>query len=415
MGKYISFGKLNKKYIFIVLIFLGLSVAFSVLKYSFVYEDENPKYEDNIVFKIFLIYFGQTLLLIPEKISNKYIFKKEKEIPKIKNHNSPLVVEYIFNDLSDKLSYLDLIYILGISLLTLLMDLVNFILLKVFKKNAELIIYNEDLFLFELLFLFLISFYLYKIKYYKHQIYSIIIILILGLIRLLFKSTYYIIFVNGVLRYILIIIFQIIISFFQSFIIVYTKGLMEYKYFSPFKACYVYAIINIIIIIIAYIIISFIPCNKSFCTVSFNGNNYIDNILSIFNNSKINIFFLFLCSIISADLKLIYNIIINNFTVCHLFLLFQVEEIISGVIYQISHKIEGLIIGIVIICHFFEIILTFIFLEIIEIKYHNLNENTIKNIQKRAENETNLIKDVFDENEDDDSLLSDEEEKKNVE
>ena len=156
-----------------------------------------------IIVQIFLIYFGQALLFIPEKIINKYIFKKEKEIPKMKNHNSPLIVKYIFNDLSDKLSYLDIIYIFGISLLTLLIDLVNFILLKIYNKDGKKIFYNEHFFLFELLFLFLISFFFYKIKYYKHQLYSIIIILILGFIQLLFKSNYYINLVNGIFRFIL--------------------------------------------------------------------------------------------------------------------------------------------------------------------------------------------------------------------
>ena len=408
MNKYISFGKINKKYIYIALVYSGLSSASSALQYSFVYTGKNSKYEDNIIFKIFLIYFGQTLLFIPEKILNKYIFKKEKEIPKIKNHNNPLIIEYIFNDLSDKLSCIDSIYILGISLLTLLIDLVNFILLKKFQQKAEKIIYNEDFYLFEFLFLFLISFYLYKIKYYKHQIYSITMIIILGLIRLLCKGKYYIELVFGVLNFIFLILFQIVISFFLSFIVVYTKGLMEYKYFTPYKACYVYAIINIIIVLIVYIIISFIPCNKSFCTVSFKGNNYIDHILSIFNNSGVAVFCLFLCSIITGCLKLLNNVIINNFTVCHLFLLFQTEEIINGVLHQISNEVEGLSLGFIVICHIFEIIFTFIFLEIIEIKYHNLNKNTKNNIQKRADNETNLIKKEYNGNVDDDDSLSDE-------
>ena len=132
---------------------------------------------------------------------------------------------------------------------------------------------------------------------------------------------------------------------------------MQYKYFTPYKACYVYAIINIIIILIAYIIISFIPCNTTFCTVSFNGNKYIDNILSIFNNSKISIFFLFLCSIVNGGLKLLNNVIINNFTVCHLFLLFESEEIVFYIFYIINDEIEEFNLGIIFMCHFFEIIL----------------------------------------------------------
>ena len=126
MVNYISFGKLNKRYIYIILIYLVLSAASSSLQYHFVYIDANSNYEDNIVFKIFLIYFGQALLFIPEIILNKCIFKNENEISKNSNQNSPLVVEYIFNDLSDKLSFRDIIYILCISLLTLLIDFVNF-------------------------------------------------------------------------------------------------------------------------------------------------------------------------------------------------------------------------------------------------------------------------------------------------
>ena len=163
------------------------------------------------------------------------------------------------------------------------------------------------------------------------------------------------------------------------------------------------------------VIISFIPCNKNFCIVSFNGKKYIDHILTIFNNSNIAIFCLFLCSIITGALKLLNNVVINNFTVCHLFLFFQTEEIISDTLYQINSNIAGLNLGIIFVCNALEIILAFVFLEIIEIKYHNLSENTIKNIQKRAENETNLIINEYNENEEDNDSASDEEKKKNAE
>ena len=246
-----------------------------------------------------------------------------------------LVIEYIFNDLSDRITLKDKIYIFFFFFLRLIIDIINYILLKFYQDLVDKIIYNQHFYLFELLFLFLISIFIYKNKYYIHQYYSIIITLILGLIRFLFIRSYYSKIIKEGTKFVLIFIFQILVSFFESLLIVYTKGLMEYKYFSPYKACYVFSIINSIIILICYIIISFIPCKNSYCTIKYKDKYYIDNILYIFKNMKIGPFIhLVFGSIITAIFKLLNNVTINKFTVCHLFLLFEAEDISNSIIDQ---------------------------------------------------------------------------------
>ena len=257
--------------------------------------------------------------------------------------------------------------------------------------------------------MFLISIFIYKNIYYIHQYYSIIITLILGLIRFLFIRSYYSKIINNGTKFVLIFIFQILVSFFESLLIVYTKGLMEYKYFSPYKACYVFSLINSIIILICYIIISFIPCQKSYCTIKYKDKYYIDNILYFFNNIKIDSFiYLVIGSIITAIFKLLNNVTINKFTVCHLFLLFEAEDISNSIIDQLGSGINGLNFTIIFLCYIFQIIFILIFLEFIEIKFKNWNENTKKNIRKREKEEMILIEKGLN---DDDSLCEEEEEK----
>ena len=226
-----------------------------------------------IYLKLFSLYFGQILLYIPEILVNK-VFKTKNQSSSLKK-KSPAIIEYIFNDPSDRITHKDQIIIVCISLLKLLVDGAKLISLIAFRKNAQKYFYNEHYYLIELLFLFLLSILIYKIQFYKHQYFSIVFTLLLGLIRFIIKSKYYIEDLSNIWVFIIILLFQILISFFDSFIIIYTKGLMENKYISPYKACYIFAIINSIIIIIIYFIITFIKCNKSFCTIEYEGERYI--------------------------------------------------------------------------------------------------------------------------------------------
>ena len=258
--------------------------------------------------------------------------------------------------------------------------------------------------LFELICLLLISFFFYKTKFYKHQYFSIFIIIFAGLFKYLFRINYSLLLEN--FKFFLV---QLGISLSDSFIIVYTKTLMVEKFFSPLKATYLFGIINLILVIIIYIILSFIPCKSFLCSIEYNGQNYFDNFFSVFLSSryektiqKLCFFFLFL---LFGPSRLIINIITYKYTICHLFLFIHIKEVIFSVTDKIIYAIYP-------IEHLSDIIIIFanlVLLEYIELNFFGLEKNIKKNIQDRAEDEYGkalLLESIKNENDN----LSDEEE-----
>ena len=87
MNKYIAFGKFNKIYLYIFLAYIILLSLSSGISYFLFYTGNINNYENPILI-IFLIYFGQSLLFIPEIIINKCIFKSKNEV---ENSNKKVV------------------------------------------------------------------------------------------------------------------------------------------------------------------------------------------------------------------------------------------------------------------------------------------------------------------------------------
>ena len=419
MGKYISCGKFDIKYLYIFFIY---SAIVMLLFFTIAMIFMNPKtydesaYNINLLLFVFLSFFGQSLFIIVEIILNKFIFKnknKDNDYKKSSNKESSLVIQYIFNDLSDNITFRDTIHIAIISLLYLLVDSTKAVIssLRIIKDEQKLI-FNEEYYFLQLLFLYLLSYFIYKTRLYKHQYYSIIIILIIGLIRYLIKIKYQ-------LESFIFLLFQIFITFFESIITLYIKGLMKYKFFSPYKACYFFGIINTILVLIIFFIVSYIPCDNFLCNVYHNGKYYFDNIYTIFPNYSLsNKIALFFVSIFLGIIKLITYVIIHNFTVCHLFLFIQNQEFTAGIYSEILKKGNVFFIVLIIISYILEIFTILVFQENIELNFYDLNKNTKQNIQKRANNEAPILNaennnESSDENDDDaeEEKNNDEEEK----
>ena len=150
--------------------------------------------------------------------------------------------------------------------------------------------------------------------------------------------------------------------------------------------------INIIIITIVYIVFSIIPCNNSLSKVQYKGKIYFDHILSIFDDySAFKLICLILCGILYGASKVLNNVTIQNFIVCHLFILIETEELSYYTMDEIDQKIGGGAFAFIIISHFFQFLLSLVFLEIIEINIYKFNENTKIHIQERAIDDMNLI------------------------
>ena len=131
-------------------------------------------------------------------------------------------------------------------------------------------------------------------KFYKHQICSILLIIFIGICRYLLKIFYY--YGSFKIKNLLLYIFlEIIAGIFDSIVIIYIKALMEYKFFSPYKICYTIGLINTIIIIILMSIFSSIKMKTKnwFFSLEYEGYYYLDNIYSIIKVYRYKIFFIF--------------------------------------------------------------------------------------------------------------------------
>ena len=186
--------------------------------------------------------------------------------------------------------------------------------------------------------------------------------------------------------------FQIIIGLFEAIIFTYSKYLMEIKFFSPYKATYIFGFINGIITLILLIIISYFSVGSLGLVESKYSYYYFDNYYFIFDNFNIGqIILIFFSTIFLGINKLIFNITINYFTVCHLFLLFPVIEFSTNIKQEILNKFGIVPLLIINICDVLEFIFFLVFLEIIELNCFGLNKYTKKNIKKRAEEDIDLL------------------------
>ena len=379
--KFISCGIFDKAYIYFFLIYF-IFVMLLLLTWGIC--ESEIKIQNNIAFYMLFNNLGQILCFIPEKIIDKFFFKQKEKSNKsnnlFKKEKQSLAIELIFNDFSYKLTYVDLIYISCASLFLLITDNLN---LFIQMKKDYTILLSEQYYFFLLLLLIVFSYLIYRIRFYKHQIYSISFIILLGIIRYLIKL------IINPNREIIYILFEFVATFLESIAIVYIKGLMEFKFFSPYKICYVFGFINsIIIIIISIIFLFFIKYDNENCYFQGKEICYFENLFKKFQDLGILSFIsIILFSIFYGILKLLSNIIINKYTIFHLFLFIQNREFTTCIFKEYKNILMSAIISISYLLEFFVIL---VFLEIIELNFWGLNENVKRKIKERADEEMRL-------------------------
>ena len=390
MRKYISFGECNKKYLVIFFIFLITgSIEYFLIYYIDKITFYRSKIRTNKLLPSTLIYIGQFLCFIPIIISKKYNNKKSSA----KNYKSPIEIVYIFNNSNNFITFKDKILIIIVCFLTLINDIINILINYLIKIGN--ILFNQEFYFMEYLLLFLIAKSIFKLNYYKHQNYSIIFIILFGLLKYLAKLYSEKNLVNNYKEIILVLLLQILQAFIDSYIIGNVKILMEYKYLSPYLICSTFGLINGFITIISYFIVTYIPCNNNFCELIYNNEHYFDNIYSIFDNIYPIEIFLYIYTIFQSGIYqiLIYTIV-NDFTICHIFLFYQIIEFADSFIEIFSTNINIVVLCILIICGIFEIFIVLVLLEIIELGFCGLNYNTKRNIKKRALIESKLSEEI---------------------
>jgi hypothetical protein len=87
---------------------------------------------------------------------------------------------------------------------------------------------------------------------------------------------------------------------------------------------------------------------------------------------------------------LLFNIIINYYSVCHIFLFLQNKGITDSISLEIDKNIYYVFQLIIQICFIINLFFSLVFLEMIELNFCGLNVNLKKNIQNRVSNENNL-------------------------
>ena len=390
MRKYISFGYFDKKYFIIFIIFLITTfIEYFLLFYNDKITNYRTKIRTNKLLLPTLAYIGQFLCFIPLIISKKYNNKKSST----KNYKSSIEIKYIFNNSGNLITFKNIILIIIICILLLINNIISLLSSHLIKIGK--ILFNQTFYFIDYLLLFLISKFIFKLNYYKHQYYSIAFIILFGLLKYLIK-----LFTERNLNYnykevILVLMLQIIHAFIDSYSTGNIKILMEYKYLSPYFISSIIGLINGLIAIICYFIATYFPCNNDFCELIYNNKRYFDNIYSIFDDIYPTEIFLYIYTIFQSGIyQILIYITINDFTVCHIFLFYQIIEFADTLVEIFITNKNIFAICIVITSGIFEIFIVLVFLEIIELGFCGLNYNTKRNIKERALIESKLSEEI---------------------
>ena len=364
----ISLGKISKNYL--ILIFFAFIIGIYTFTLRLLIKDNKEyKFKQNSFMIEVVKYIYLSLCFIPDLIRNRNLKKK--------NNYKRL-----------KLSLKKKFIIFFICILLLINSVSELFIYK--KKVSEILLLSTNN-SFLVLTLFIISKLFFDLNFYRHQYASIILIIILEVI-----SYIIVILVRPNNIDLIQIIFEFFIYFFfyvsLSTAFGFIKIAMEKCYFSPYKICYSAGFVNGSIMLISFFIISHYNCqddddiriDDKLCTIKYNEKNYFDNIFGFFKEYLFTDILIFMTYYIHNAISFIlFNIIIQKYTMCHVILLCQIISILNN-LYNLRnfgkfHKI--ILISIFIL----ELFASLVFLEIIELNFCGLSKNTIKNIQKRAE------------------------------
>ena len=402
----ISFGKIKLKYFLMLsfalgFLFLGkkcyplyLDRKKEILSQYLSPEEKAAKKisNENRLIKTFVKYIGFSLFFILDKIRDKISFKGVKRDCFL----SPLIGnEYGENGSPTNIfTYKDRIYFILFAFAFLLNEIVS-IYIKILQNYKNRIPVDEGYISIIFITFYCTSYFIFKKRYYKHEYVSIIIIIFLEITRYILKFD---LERKYIVKFIIVNILQIIRAFCDAIGICYANVLMDYHFFSPYKSLYIIGFINSIIIIIIYIIVTYIPVKETskFCSLKYEGKCYFDNLYSLFKGFDfIQFGGLFLNMIGVCFNQLLYNIIANNFTICHIFPYYQIYVLYENI--SIFDKDESKLHILIssIISGLFEFLITLIFLEIIILNCLSFDQNIKKNIQERSLSETS---DYVDEN-----------------
>lgn len=230
-----------------------------------------------------------------------------------------------------------------------------------------------SLWIFDVIYICILSYFILHLKIYKHQYFSIIIIILLGIIFNIINASY-----KDIKLINIIVIFFAEMLF--SLNIVISKYSMDNLFCSPLELLF-YPYIFILVISIIVLIVSTNNENKD-GEVEYKGKKYLDNFYDYIDKINIKEIFIFLFA-------LIYNLIINLFTLLTI-KYYTIYHISTILIFDegdyFSYGFTDWKLYIIIIIYILFIFMTLVFNEIIELNFFGLEKNLRRNIMQRADN-----------------------------
>ena len=337
----ISFGKFELKYLFYCIFF----VILHLYAIYFIYYNEVNIIHEHQLFNLFIYFLGYLLNIIPTWIIHIKSKEKKKPITNKLDKENDQSIEYIYNEPYEKyISKKDILKFFFISLILLLsslLEIIQYIIDNIGYKEDEAINHKdkikefddnrtnnyEDGYIFIEIIIFFVVSKFNKEAYYKHQNISFLFLILVEIIKniyFLIKKKNYNIFD------IIHIVLNIINSILYAFYYLYIKRLMKYKFISPAKCNFMIGIINFPLIIIIYFIISFTSLGN------IKNKYYIDNIFELFKNLREivtkSVIFLISFPFVLGAIAFIYNNIINDYTIYHIYIPLLLRYFIQNII-----------------------------------------------------------------------------------
>ena len=359
MAHLINIGLIDKNFIFPVV----LIICTSIDNYFMFRTSILDNFINHILIRSICQSLGKCLSLIPF-----FIFKRENQKLDKKNE---IKTE---NKLAHKKDNIDKNKRSKKKLLIVLTSLIevgnSFVFFKLYNISF-------NFYIFDIIFVSIFSFYILKVKLYKHQFLSMIIIIIFGLIHNIFVLIYDDDKDNTFTR----ILLRFINEIFFCLNVVINKYLMDKEYCSPYELCSIKGIISLIIFIILFSIITNVEIKIDYYTIKYKDKYYIDNFYDYIDNINIKEVFIFIAQALYYFLyNLFYLITIKDFTSSHSLIIF----VFQYNIFKNDKKWRVYTNVIIIIIIFFMLL---IFNDIIELNFMGLQINTKKNIIERAKKE----------------------------
>ena len=358
-SRLINYGKVDKNIIFPI-----ISIIFIILENT-IYNKFNIL--DNFYSHIFMICIGQSfgkilsfIPLIILNIINKNLSEENQII------NDKLVYRKEYYEKYKSIKYKKYVLIILFSILNCLINILYY---------RVMLTVEFDYWLLDIIYIIIFSYFILKIKLYKHQYLSILIIFIAGITLNIINS------LKAKLDYIIILL-SLLTEIVYCLNIIADKYLMEYTFCSPYEICFYDGIISLIIFIIALAISTNTEIKEDDYAVNYKGKFYVDNFYDYYDKFNTKELFLLIFEIIYYFTYYLFPLItIQNYTAYHylIILIFDFE-----VTFLIDFKIKWkFFLNIILFALILFMLL--VFNEIIEINCFGFQKNTRKSISERAE------------------------------